>query len=531
MSSCDGAQFNNMNAKADKLRYSRVSEGICMSGRLSLQADFAGKIMVRGKVAGDEFYYDADVTSKKKSAGGHASTVEFRVVFPDSDIVRWHPDNDVFVCLNEGGETIPVQISMAGRTSPIKRNVINSRDGKMACHFKETLKHLRIQVREPNVTDAMWERVRIAIAYGAAKISRKKNTVLLYEKFCSSYEESASVLFEKLVDSGYKNARFILDENYHGMKDIDQKYRKYIIRRFSMKHYYSLFTAKSLLSSEAVGHVLEKRCASRLFNRQVRRGYDYAFLQHGVMYMVSLGSEQRDFYGKSKSGKKQRVVVSSQLEADHFTENTEYGENDIYLTGLAKFDRSILNEDADRITIIPTWRPWENVVALEDEKSSTYYRMLKNMIECIPGELRDKLIVMPHPRMSKQNESEDNLLWQYYMPDTRYEDVLRMTKLLITDYSSISYDAFYRGANVAFFWGEKDECMKHYGNNSKLMLTEELAFGPVSYDYENLRKAISELYNNSQKQQYVDNYRKIVEFHDGKNTERIIERLKKDGMI
>ena len=109
--------------------------------------------------------------------------------------------------------------------------------------------------------------------------------------------------------------------------------------------------------------------------------------------------------------------------------------------------------------------------------------------------------------------------------------MLRECDTLITDYSSISYDAFYRGANVIFCWEEKDECMTHYGEGTRLMLTEELAFGPVTMNDEERRKAVEETYGKPQKQEYIDNYRQIIEFHDGKNSERIIQHLIKDGVI
>jgi CDP-glycerol glycerophosphotransferase (TagB/SpsB family) len=116
------------------------------------------------------------------------------------------------------------------------------------------------------------------------------------------------------------------------------------------------------------------------------------------------------------------------------------------------------------------------------------------------------------------------------VPDS-YEGVLRDTEVLITDYSSISYDAFYRGAKVVFYWAEKDECMTHYGEGTKLMLNLGNVFGPVAMTGPEITAAVKENYGAPQRQDYLDKYRKIIEFHDGKNTERIIEHLKQDGVL
>ena len=103
--------------------------------------------------------------------------------------------------------------------------------------------------------------------------------------------------------------------------------------------------------------------------------------------------------------------------------------------------------------------------------------------------------------------------------------------MLITDYSSIAYDAFYRGGNDIFCWEQLDECMKHYGKDAKLMLTEDLAFGPVCYNIGDVTDAVEKIYKTEHDPQCVSNFRKIVEFSDGKNTERVVEMLAKDGII
>ena len=52
-------------------------------------------------------------------------------------------------------------------------------------------------------------------------------------------------------------------------------------------------------------------------------------------------------------------------------------------------------------------------------------------------------------------------------------------------------------------------------------------------DYHNflLSKAIRENYDNPQKEEYVEKYSHIVQFRDGKNTERLIDFLKEDKLI
>ena len=104
-----------------------------------------------------------------------------------------------------------------------------------------------------------------------------------------------------------------------------------------------------------------------------------------------------------------------------------------------------------------------------------------------------------------------------------YDELLRNTKLLITDYSSISYDAFYRGCNVIFAWMEKEMCLNNLG--IELKLNDDNAFADIAYDYDKLAELISKNYNGTHSEENTRKYNDIVEFHDGKNTERFIEYL------
>jgi CDP-glycerol glycerophosphotransferase (TagB/SpsB family) len=213
-------------------------------------------------------------------------------------------------------------------------------------------------------------------------------------------------------------------------------------------------------------------------------------------------------------------------EAQHFIDYGNYDLSDLYVTGLPKFDKAILNEGADKIVIMPTWRPWEENIALNTPKKTTYYKFLKRIQKAVPEELTEKVIVLPHPCFNtafRDSRSKSKGL--------SYDQILRDTKLLITDYSSISYDAFYRGCNVVFFWKELKKCLKNYGENSALMLTEEDAFGDICYTDDELKEAIAKAYYGEQEQRYIDNYRTIVEFHDNKNCDRVIECLKRDKLI
>lgn len=388
-----------------------------------------------------------------------------------------------------------------------------------------------IVVRKINKTDSVMEQLKINTAYYLAKFI-KQNLVLIYEKESFRYEESGSVLYEELLDDGYKNVYYILDKNSKDIKLIDKKYTKKIIFKYTFKHYLKFFIADTYIGTELPSHAIDLRIANKYAIRKTKhKQLKFIFLQHGITYMVPLTAKTRATFRKIDTEGTRKIVVSSSLEAKHFIECGNYNSQDMYICGLPKFDKNEWNKDADKIIIMPTWRPWEYNQSRLDFAETKYYKMVSRIFKSIPDKHKDKVIILPHPLIAEMITEFQDDMKQYMNFKDKYDDLLKQAKVLITDYSSISYDAFYRGSNVIFYWEEKDYCMEQYGEGTKLMLNEDNCFGDICYTPDQLSDVVGKNYLQGQDKKYIDNYRKIVEFNDNKNTERLISYLKKDKLI
>lgn len=513
-------------------RHKIIGDNLVISGKLSVETEMDFQLSNKAIVCGNE--YELELANTKVSYNGNIKNItgKLKIIIPLNDMVGFVKLNRIFIDLESKEGTIRTAIALTSLRNKFPNKIIPLPAEDLNCYVKNSREYYTLEIREANRTDKLTERIKLFIAWLCSLVTPNHKPIILFEKESSRYEESASIVYEKLIDKGYKNAYFILDRGYSHWEDIPEKYRKNIVDRFSFKHYYNLFAAKTFVSSEMLGHSLEISSSSKLFLDKIVNGFkNYVFLQHGVMYMVSLNSEGRRFFRKRSELGIQRVVVSSSLEAQHFTGYTPYTDEELYVSGLPKFDKAVLEDGADLITIMLTWRPWEYVSAVQNFRETNYYRMLERIIKAIPSQYKDKIVVLPHPRVAAlTDKNKDDEVWSYFISDMKYDDILRKTKVLITDYSSISYDAFYRGSNIIFCWGEKDDCMKEYGSKTKLMLTEDLAFGPVSYN-EDITDLIEQMYNCEQSKEYIENYHKIVEFHDGQNTDRVINMMKRDGII
>lgn len=400
-------------------------------------------------------------------------------------------------------------------------------------YFRQSAKNsLFFTVRRINMTDEPGKQKSMNLAAVHAKLKGKKNIILLYEKESSRYEESASVLYEKLIDQGYKNVYFILDESYAHQDQIPKQYKANIVAKGSYKHFLLFFMAKTFIGSETMGHAIDLRVANVKAQTKLNsKENNFIFLQHGVMYMVSLSSETRAAFKPLDTRGKYRVVTSSELEANHFIELGRHKPRHVYVTGLPKFDKNTINENPDKIVIMPTWRPWEYNFANLDFTDTKYYKMVERIVDAIPEELKTHIVILPHPLFYSMVADAEFPLKKYLNITDKYDDILKDTRVLITDYSSIAYDAFYRGSNVIFYWEEKDESMENYGPSTKLMLNEENVYGDVCYNGEDLSKIIMDNYQNPQTTEQIEKYRQIVSFHDGNNTQRVIEMMKEDHII
>lgn len=416
-----------------------------------------------------------------------------------------------------------------GKDGPIKI----FREENTSAYFRQSkYNYMYFTVRTCNLTDSRSAQIQMFLAYYLAKILPKSNILILYEKNSCRYEESASVLYEKLIDQGYGNAYFFIDKRYAYLDMIPEKYRSNLVYKGTFRHYLYFFRAKTFLGSEMLSHAIDLRIRSKYANRKLAsRDINYVFLQHGVMYMVSLDAESRKFFKPSNTEGKYRVVTSSKKEAEHFVKLGGYDPSYLYICGLPKYDRNSWDPLADRIIIMLTWRAWEYNDVRFDFMNSKYYQMIERIFQAIPKEYHEKVTILPHPLFFDAVKDAEFDLKKYFDGNTKYDEILRSTKILITDYSSIAYDAFYRGANVIFYWEEKEECLEKYGSSAKLMLNEENVFGDICYQKEDLEKVFVKNYAEGQRQQYLDNYNQLVEFHDGKNTERLIEMLKSDQII
>lgn len=372
----------------------------------------------------------------------------------------------------------------------------------------------------------------IVAKYCAKVIVSRKNVNLYFEKRSSKADESSIRVFKRVMEvENLKSTNlFILDKTSDAYSELKKRYKKNLVAKYSFKHFYSIFQADYFISSELSANVINNKSVSNRFRSKVTTT-PLIFLQHGIMFAKPIDNPKaKAFHKKNLSCNIQKTVISSELEAEQFYK-VGYDKNDLLLTGLSTFDYAKLLPDADKIAYMPTYRYWEeHLVYNGNVEETSYYQDLLQMIHLFEeNNMLDRLLIVPHNGFSPyfgdnfKNYSENICL--------NPSEALRKAKVFITDYSSAIYDAIIRGAYPIFYWEAKDYLIENY--KAIPPVNDENAPGQIAYSKEALMKIVKNAINNDYQleEDYLQKYRKINQFSDGKNTDRIVDYLISDNII
>ncbi len=354
---------------------------------------------------------------------------------------------------------------------------------------------------------------------------RKKKINVFYEKFSSKAEEGTYDLFLLFQKHNDTKNYFVIDKNvpdYQKIKD-----NKDVVKKYSLKYYWIIYNATNWISTECPPHLNFLRSN----NKTLRRAFNdkkFIFLQHGVTYLKAQG--RNSAFRKGREEEVDLIVAGSEKEKDAIVEALYINEEQVLITGLPIFSKikyEHINQDSeDIVAVMLTWKPYEEQL-YNFEESLTYkntievYNMLTKYID------KSKIIIAAHPKayeLMKNTDLKDSL-W-----NRPYSEMLEKAKLVITDYSSICYNSFYQGAGVIFF---QPDLEKFETDNGKLIPNDDEYIGQRAFNIKELEEDIRNCIKNGKidldvlrTEKFKQNYKTINEFSDGKNIERIYEKLK-----
>lgn len=378
-------------------------------------------------------------------------------------------------------------------------------------------------------------RIKIKLAKFISDIfykNKKYNVNLYFEKQASKADESGFRVFEKVKTLNNIKSKnfFILDKNVSNFKELKKKYGKDLIRRFSFRHYLALFNSDYFISSELSNHVINDRIFNNAILEKIKE-VPLIFLQHGIMFAKPVENPMvKSFYKNNTVYNIYKNVVNSKLEAKEFYK-MGYDDSDLLYTGLATFDYAHLDKTSDKIVFMPTYRFWEEgMIYSGNIDKTTYHKSILKVIHAFEkAGLLDKLIIVPHNKFAEYIYK--GMPEYKHMIDTNPSNALKIGRIFITDFSSAIYDAIYRGAYPIFYWEDKNYLITKY--QAVPPVNEENAPGPIAANTDELIKLVKKAIekNYELEDEYKAKYKKINEFSDNQNTNRIIDFLLQDNIL
>lgn len=402
-----------------------------------------------------------------------------------------------------------------------------TRENFIALQYRQESKYDKIGFR-------LKERVALMLFILGYPYWKYKKIYLVYEKFCLMAQENAFYFFQYCMENNIekrmnRNIFYILDTESPDWNKVSP-FEKNVVKFGSIKHMIYLLAARLLISTDTRSHAYIWRQKGSLLKRFVPFK-KIVFLQHGVTALKRV-----DFlYGKKGSNSFDLFIVTSDMEKKIVKEYFEYKENEIALTGFARWDVIKDKSQGKReILVMPTWRNWLDEVEDKFFKESEYY---KNYMEFLNSnemkELLEKyqinLNFYLHPKFRaflKDFDVDRERIKLIPFGKESLNELMMRCKMMITDYSSACWDVFYQGKPVIFYQFDLETYEKFHG--SYIDMNKDL-FGERAGNLEELYNLIEKYAkaNFELTSEYKNLRKSYFKYIDYNNCQRICDEIMK----
>ena len=333
-------------------------------------------------------------------------------------------------------------------------------------------------------------------------------------------DDNAKCLFEYSIKQDDDIKKYFIVDKKSEFYDKMLKIGKNIVPWASLKHEILYLRAEKIISSHPDLIILnpfeDKNPKFYSGLTTIKR----CFLQHGVT------KDDVSWWLRRFDQNLYLFVTSSDFERDSILNgNYRYSEDVVQNLGMPRYDYLKNDSLNKQILFMPTWR---NFINDEDSfKNSEYCGFLNGFFrnETLLNMLEDngyEIIFKPHPLLLEFVDLLDVPDDVYISHDESYHELFNKSFLLITDYSSVSFDFAYLKKPVIYYRGDD-----HYHNPKGYFDYETMGFGDVIRSEKDLIHKINEYMdaNFQMEDKYMDRVDKFFKFNDRNNCKRVYEWL------
>ncbi len=355
-------------------------------------------------------------------------------------------------------------------------------------------------------------------------------------------DDSAEHLFSYLRTHRRRvNAWFVIERDTPDYRRLRSTNGRRVVAHGTLTWYLLMLNCQHLISSHIDDVIVRPR---RLVRLRGARPWRITFLQHGVMkddLSPWLNRKNIDLFVTSTQAEYESVV------ADHT--GYQYTTREARLTGLPRFDRileagrRIAPDERDFILVAPTWREWlsssdrsgngRHHVSPDFGSSEfcTQWSALLNSPELRELAERTGLTValLLHPNFQGAAQLD-------HLPHVRslqfegqqVQELFARARVLVTDYSSMFFNAAYIERPVVYFQFDRDRVLSgwHLGRPGYFDYERD-GFGPVTRTVDDAIAAVVKAVDNGPDPEpvYLDRIRASFPDRDGRCCERVADAI------
>ncbi|MGY3958381.1 bifunctional glycosyltransferase/CDP-glycerol:glycerophosphate glycerophosphotransferase [Aeromonas popoffii] len=374
--------------------------------------------------------------------------------------------------------------------------------------------------------------------YGISKIASailykdRDNIVLVGERLGKTANDSSYHLFCHVNDAkkykGSKEYYYVIDRNAKTKDNLDGFNN--VIRYGSLKHFIIFNRSSTYVFSDSmrdVFHQWQRVAEEHKHKKKI-------FLQHGIFAL----NRATGYYDKNSMEKRHELpdkfIVSSDFEKQLICRQFGFDKSEVSVTGLSRFDKlpKKQNKRSRKILILPTWRDWLSNVSEKQFINSQYYKKINELLVSenfnqMLAENNMSADVCLHHKMHAHLKA---LPWSdtitvHSMNDIDVQSLIISADIMITDYSSASFDMLYQRKPVIYYWFDAQKFFSTRGG--PLVCPRTGIPGPVVTSEHKLIDGINEIIANNINidKKYEGIANKFFTYRDNKNSKRIIELI------
>lgn len=327
------------------------------------------------------------------------------------------------------------------------------------------------------------------------------------------------------------NAFYLLDKTNVNFNSQD----KHFIAWGSLRHYiYYLASDIHIMATFQKTRPSNRICS--YFENIIKNNIKTIYVRHGI----HKDGPEEHLYSLHHF---RLFVCGAKPEYDFMKMTAGYPTDNIKYLGLARFDDLLIDNISENfILLIPTWRRY---IGLDKSKSNEennkifiesifykYYVSLLNNPKLISflmdNNLKIKFCLHAEYRVFEDLfKSCNNKVIEIVDKKESIHNLLKKNKLLITDYSSVFFDAAYANKPVIYYQFDYQEFRKYHLSEGYFDYKKD-GFGPVIDNENSLVSIIIKSYNNNQfifDPIYKKRTKIFFPLHDQNNCKRIYEEI------